>query len=75
MSNDIGNGRVGLDDIHQFLNRVVHDRKRCVLRSSHVAHNHARILLRKESLWDNNDKIKVQRNGEQQQGQHGRWML
>ena len=64
MGNDIGDRRVSLDDLLDLQDRVVHDRKRCILRASRAACDGSRILLREKTLRDNFDEIKIQRNRE-----------
>ena len=41
---------IGLDDVHQLLHRVLHERERSVLRTLHAPDNGAGVLLREESL-------------------------
>ncbi len=56
----IGHRRIGLDDVDQRFDRVVHHAEGGVLRSLHAADHCARVLLREEALGNLDDQHHVQ---------------
>ena len=61
--------RIGLDDLHQLRDGVLHEGERRVLRPLHTADNRAGVLLREEPLGNPVNHHHIQRYGK---GQHNK---
>ena len=67
---DVKDGGIGLDDVDELEDGIVHERERGVLRALHAADDRASVLLREETFRHAHDDDYVERDDEHQNGEH-----